>query len=202
MKKIYLMLPGVLLLLVILFGCSTGSTAVKREYTTLSNNAVQIDISYIDKNALIDLYGNSNNPFARNPNGPVLALEIIGRTSDNVIYTIDMYEVSLESEKGSSQPLSKKWMLGYWEQTLQSTQKSPSGSGKSDKYRGWSSRITGELIESEVLPEVWEIMPGEEIKGLITFDPLRGLKTPVTVKIPVYEPSGTIVYTFEYEFTQ
>jgi hypothetical protein len=69
-------------------------------------------------------------------------------------------------------------------------------------YRGWSNPVTQQRIESEVLPEVWEIVPGDEIRGLITFDPLRGLRTPVTVRIPVYEPSGTVVHTFEYTFTQ
>jgi hypothetical protein len=200
MKKIYLTVPGIILLLAVLAGCSTGSTATKREFTTLTNNGVQLDISYINGNQLIKLYGNTNNPFARNPNGPVIALEVVGRTSDNIIYTVDMYEVSLESERGVSQPLSKKWMLGFWENTL--TGGSSPRNSKSTMFRGWSNPVTQERIESEVLPEVWEIMPGDEIRGLITFDPLRGLRTPVTVRIPVYEPSGTVVHTFEYTFTQ
>jgi hypothetical protein len=201
MKKIYLILPGILLLLVLLFGCSTGSTATKREYTTLSNNGVQLDIYYIDSKELNKVYGNNNNPYARNPNGPAITFEVTGRTGDNVIYTIDMYEVALESELGSSQPLSKKWMLSYWEQKLSYKGNSPRNS-KSTVYSSWSEKLTTERIETEVLPEVWEIMPGDEIRGLILFDPLRGVKTPITFKIPVYEPSGTVVHTFEYEFTQ
>lgn len=200
MKKIYILVPAALLLLVLLFGCSTGSTATKREYTTLSNNGVQLDIYYIDSKELTKVYGNSNNPFARNPNGPATAFEVIGRTGDNVIYTIDMYEVALESERGSSTPLSKKWMLSHWQVTL-GGKNSPRNS-KSTIYRGWSEKVTIERIDTEVLPEVWEIMPGDEIRGLILFDPLRGVKTPITFKIPVYEPSGTVIHTFEYEFTQ
>jgi hypothetical protein len=200
MKKIYLYLPAALILLVFLFGCSTGSTATKKEYTTLSNKGVQLDIYYIDSRELAKVYGNHNNPFARNRNGPAITFEVIGRTGDNVIYTIDMYEVMLESERGNSQPLSKKWMLSYWKATLSGG--GNSRNSKSTVYSGWSEKVTTDRIETEVLPEVWEIMPGDEIRGLILFDPLRGLKTPITLKIPVYEPSGTVVHTFEYEFTQ
>jgi hypothetical protein len=200
MKKIFLTLPVIVFLLIILVGCSTGSTATKREFTTLTNNGVQLDVSYIDSRQLTKVYGNNNNPFSRNPNGPVIALEVVGRTTDNVIYTIDMYEVALESERGVSQPLSKKWMLDFWENTL--TGGSSPRNSKSTVYRGWSNTVTQDRINSEVLPEVWEIMPGEETRGLITFDPLRGLKTPVTVRIPIFDPKGAVVHTFEYTFTQ
>jgi hypothetical protein len=196
-KKIYFTIPGVLLLLLMLFGCSTGSNATKKDYTALAHESVQLEIRYINRNELYREFGNKNNPYARHLNGPAITFEVVGRTGDDVIYTVDMFEVVLESEQGRKQPVSKKWMASYWHETLRYG-KNPRNK-KSTVYSNWSESVTTDKIEKDVLPEVWEIMPGEEIRGLILFDPLRNVKTPVTLRIPLYEPSGTVVHTFEYQ---
>jgi hypothetical protein len=104
MRKIFLTVPATFVLLLMLYGCGTGSKAMKKDYSTLTHECVQIDIRYIDKNKLPREFGNRNNPYAWNPNGPAITFEVVGKTSDDVIYTIDMYEVILESERGHRGP--------------------------------------------------------------------------------------------------
>jgi hypothetical protein len=196
MRKSHLLIFSALALAVILAGCSTGSTAAKREYTTFSQEGLSVKVYYLDSRELYSVYGNRNNPFARHVSGPAITLEIVATADQQA--RIAVSEATLTSEQGVQKPVSKQWMIDYWQKTLM-----PKGPRKntSSVYSGWSEKYVLEVIESEVLPDVAELSAGTETRGLILFDTLRNVKTPVTFKLPVYDQSGSPMETFEYEFS-
>jgi len=196
MKKFYVFGIFFLTLTAILAGCSTGSTAAKRDYATYSQGGVTIDLYYMNSKELYNVYGNRNNPFARHLTGPAITIEVLAKTDQQA--HIITGQATLQSEAGTLNPVEKEWMLNYWHQTLM-----PKGPKKNTSivFQGWSEKVVLEQIESEVLPGEVDLNPGTETRGLILFDTLRNVKTPVTFKLPVYDRSGNLIQTVEYEFT-
>jgi hypothetical protein len=197
MKRLVCIIYTGILLAVVLHGCGAGRGSVKSDYISLSHNGLVLDILYIDKYELNRTYGNRNNPFTGGITGPTLTFEII--VMSEVPARIDLSRVTLESDQGRQKPISKEWMLEYWQEALGYVR--GVGDRESATYHNWSEKVTLERIETEMLPEVVELAPGEEESGLILFDPLRNFKPPATLHVPVYDRGDELLHSFTHEFT-
>jgi hypothetical protein len=194
-KRIFLCIYSLIVFLVILFSSTMAfSQSSTKEATTITQKGVKISFRYLDKKMLFNRFGNRNNPFIYYVTGPLFVIDVSVEPALDV--RIETEDAVLESERGISKPVSKSEITRYWGYKLRKR----SGGRVSEQYSNWSPRYVLELLDTNVLSDTMLIRSQGEQSGLLLFEPVRPRKGTATLKLPVYDSDGNLIYQFEFDF--
>jgi hypothetical protein len=187
-----------LLLFVFMFILLGGTAAFAKtsaaSVTTVTQKGVKVSFRYIDKKMLFNRFGNRNNPFVSYVTGPLIVIEVVVQPTVDV--RIETGDAMLESEQGTSKPVSKSEISQYWGYKLRKR----AGGRVSEQYSNWSPRYVMELLDANVISDTVLIRSGGKQRGLLLFEPFRPRKGTATLKLPVFDTGGNLIYQFEFDF--
>ncbi len=208
---------GILTRIVILMGVFLSVVGCATKYRVAPDNYppnrelydISMNLTYLKEEALIERFGNTNNPFFAPPSiiganeMAVFELEVVNNTSSSEIRDSSIL-IPLSSMRviygGKALLPVNSFQLGiFWEDKLRGgASSSDRGTSKSDRYG--TARKMQYIINRELLPRELTLETGSSNTGLIVFMGRFPSWGDGEVHIPVFTENKQIIGVFKDEF--